>query len=116
VDLTGQINAETKGGVQISGVGGQTDFTCGAALSKGGKSIIVISSTASGGKRSRIVPFLDHGSSVTSLRHDIDYVVSEYGIACLKGKTLRERARALIDIAHPKFREELESTLRKVYS
>ena len=116
VDLAGQINAETKGVVQISGVGGQTDFTCGAGLSNGGKSIIVISSTASGGSRSRIVPFLDQGSSVTSLRHDIDYVVSEYGIAALKGKTLRERAKALINIAHPKFREELESDMRTLYS
>ena len=116
VDLAGQINAETKGGIQISGVGGQTDFTCGAGLSKGGKSIIVISSTASGGERSRIVPSLDLGSSVTSLRHDIDYVVSEYGIAGLKGKTLRERGKALINIAHPKFREELESYMRTLYS
>ena len=116
VDLAGQINAETKGGIQISGVGGQTDFTCGAGLSKGGKSIIVISSTASGGECSRIVPFLDQGSSVTSLRHDIDYVVSEYGIAGLKGKTLRERAKTLINIAHPKFREELESHTKTKYS
>ena len=116
VDFAGQINAETQNGIQISGVGGQTDFTCGAALSEGGKSIIVISSTASGGERSRIVPSLDQGSSVTSLRHDIDYVVSEYGIAGLKGKTLGERAKALIDIAHPKFREELESNMRTLYS
>ena len=116
VDLAGQINAETKEGIQISGVGGQTDFTCGAGLSKGGKSIIVISSTASGGKRSRIVPSLDLGSSVTSLRHDIDYVVSEYGIAGLKGKSLGERAKALINIAHPRFREELESYTKTKYS
>jgi len=116
VDLAGQINAETKRGIQISGVGGQTDFNCGAGLSKGGKSIIVISSTGSGGERSRIVPSLDQGSSVTSLRHDIDYVVSEYGIAELKGKALRERARALINIAHPKFRDELESYMRTLYS
>jgi 4-hydroxybutyrate CoA-transferase len=116
VDLSGQINAETKGGIQISGVGGQTDFTCGAGLSKGGKSIIVISSTASGGERSRIVPALDQGSSVTSLRHDIDYIVSEYGIAGLKGRTLRERAKALINIAHPKFKEELESHIKAGYA
>jgi len=115
VDLSGQINAETKGGIQISGVGGQTDFTCGAGLSRGGKSIIVISATASGGKRSRIVPFLDQGSSVTSLRHDIDYVVSEYGIADLKGKSLGERAKALINIAHPGFREALESHVKTRY-
>jgi len=115
VDLSGQINAETIGGIQVSGVGGQTDFICGAGLSKGGKSIIVIPSTGSDGKRSKIVPHLDQGASVTSLRHDIDYVVTEYGIACLKGKTLRERAVALIDIAHPEFRDALESSKRTLY-
>jgi len=108
VDLTGQINAETVGGIQVSGVGGHTDFICGAALSKGGKSIIVTSSASTNEKKSRIVPFLDKGSSVTSLRHDIDYVVTEYGIAFLRGKTLNERAKALIQIAHPKFRDWLE--------
>ena len=109
VDLTGQINAETVGNLQVSGVGGQSDFVCGAALSKGGKSIIVISSASTNEKRSRIVPFLDRGASVTSLRHDIDHVVTEYGIASLRGKTLHERAKALINIAHPKFRDWLES-------
>ncbi len=108
VDLMGQINAETVGGIQVSGVGGHTDFVCGAALSKGGKSIIVTSSASTNEKKSRIVPFLDKGSSVTSLRHDIDYVVTEYGIAFLRGKTLNERAKALIQIAHPKFRDWLE--------
>ena len=115
VDLTGQINAETVDGLQVSGVGGQTDFVCGVALSKGGKSIIVASSTSTNEKRSRIVPFLDKGSSVTSLRHDIDYVVTEYGIAFLRGKTLNERAKALIQIAHPKFRDWLEFEKRKVF-
>jgi 4-hydroxybutyrate CoA-transferase len=115
VDLSGQINAETLGGMQVSGVGGQTDFICGAALSDGGKAIIVISSATSGEKRSRIVPFLDHGASVTSLRHDVDYVVTEFGIACLKGKTLNERANALIAIAHPKFKDELEFARKKLY-
>jgi 4-hydroxybutyrate CoA-transferase len=115
VDLTGQINAETVDGLQVSGVGGQTDFVCGAALSKGGKSIIVASSTSTNAKRSRIVPFLDKGSSVTSLRHDIDYVVTEYGIASLRGKTLNERAKALIQIAHPKFRGWLELERKKVF-
>ncbi len=115
VDLMGQINAETVGGIQVSGVGGHTDFICGAALSKGGKSIIVTSSASTNEKKSRIVPFLDKGSSVTSLRHDIDYVVSEYGIAFLKGKTLNERARALIQISHPKFRDWLESERRKLF-
>ena len=115
VDLTGQINAETVGGIQVSGVGGHTDFVCGAALSKGGKSIIVASSTSTNAKRSRIVPFLDKGSSVTSLRHDIDYVVTEYGTASLRGKTLNERAKALIQIAHPKFRDWLELERSKAY-
>ena len=108
VDFTGQINAETIGDLQVSGVGGQSDFVCGAALSKGGKSIIVLSSTSTNKKRSRIVPFLDRGASVTSLRHDIDHVVTEYGIAALRGKTSHERAKALINIAHPKFRDWLE--------
>jgi 4-hydroxybutyrate CoA-transferase len=115
VDLSGQINAETLGGIQVSGVGGQTDFICGAALSEGGKAIIVISSATSGEKRSRIVPYLDHGAAVTSLRHDVDYVVTEYGIARLKGKSLKERADALIAIAHPKFKDELEFARRTLY-
>ncbi|MBE9574068.1 MAG: acetyl-CoA hydrolase/transferase family protein [Proteobacteria bacterium] len=114
VDLTGQINAETIGNIQVSGVGGQSDFVCGAALSKGGKSIIVISSASTNEKRSRIVPCLDRGASVTSLRHDIDHVVTEYGIASLRGKTLHERAKALINIAHPKFRDWLESERRRL--
>jgi len=115
VDLMGQINAETVGGIQVSGVGGHTDFICGAALSKGGKSIIVTSSASTNEKKSRIVPFLDKGSSVTSLRHDIDYVVTEYGIAFLRGKTLNERAKELIQIAHPKFRDWLELERSKVF-
>ena len=115
VDLTGQINAETIGATQVSGVGGQSDFVCGAALSKGGKSIIVIPSASTNGEKSRIVPFLDRGASITSLRHDIDYVVTEHGIAHLRGKSLRERANALIDIANPKFRDWLESEIRKLY-
>lgn len=115
VDLTGQINAETVKGLQVSGVGGHTDFICGAALSKGGKSIIVVSSASTDGRRSRIVPRLDKGEAVTSLRHDIDYVVSEYGIAYLRGKALNERAKALIKIAHPKFRDWLESERRRLF-
>jgi len=115
VDLTGQINAETVGSTQVSGVGGQSDFINGAALSKGGKSIIVLPSASSSEKRSRIVPFLDRGASVTSLRHDIDYVVTEHGIAHLRGKTLKERAKALIAVAHPKFRDWLESERAKIF-
>jgi 4-hydroxybutyrate CoA-transferase len=115
VDLTGQINAETVGSTQVSGVGGQSDFINGAALSKGGKSIIVLPSISSSERRSRIVPFLDRGASVTSLRHDIDYVVTEHGIAHLRGKTLKERAKALIEIAHPKFGDWLESERGKMF-
>jgi 4-hydroxybutyrate CoA-transferase len=115
VDLTGQINAETVRGTQVSGVGGQSDFVGGATLSKGGKSIIVVSSSSTNEKKSRIVPFLDRGASVTSLRHDIDYVVTEYGLAYLRGKTLSERAKALVDIAHPTFRDWLESERRTLF-
>jgi len=115
VDLSGQINAETVGSIQVSGVGGQSDFVSGATLSRGGKSIIVISAASTNEKKSRIVSFLDRGASVTSLRHDIDYVVTEYGIAGLRGKTVNERARALIHIAHPKFRDRLESEARRLF-
>ncbi len=109
VDLMGQVNAESIGGVQVSGVGGQTDFMCAAALSTGGKSIIVITSASSNEARSKIVPRLEHGASVTNLRNDVDFVVTEFGIAGLTGMTLRERARALIAVAHPKFRDWLEA-------
>lgn len=107
VDLMGQVASESVGIMQISGIGGQVDFVRGARLSKGGRSIIAIGSTAGKGKISKIVPFLDEGAAVTTSRTDVDYIVTEYGIAHLRGKTLKERARALIKIAHPDFREEL---------
>ncbi len=107
VDLTGQVNAESLGKRQISGVGGQADFIRGAALSKGGKSIITMNSTARNGEISRIVPFIGNGAYVTTPRFDNHYVVTEFGIAELRGKTLTQRAEALIKIAHPKFQEEL---------
>lgn len=107
VDLMGQICSESIGMKQISGVGGQVDFVRGASMCRDGKSIIAIPSTAAKGKVSRIVPLLDEGSAVTTSRNDVDYVVTEYGIASLKGKTLKERAKALINIAHPDFRESL---------
>jgi 4-hydroxybutyrate CoA-transferase len=109
VDLMGQVDAESIGLRQYSGVGGQVDFVRGAAMSKGGRSIIAMPSTAAGGTVSRIVPFLDAGAAVTTSRNDIHYIVTEYGIAELKGQTLRERARRLIKIAHPKFRDELKA-------
>jgi len=107
VDLMGQVVAESIGLKQFSGVGGQVDFTRGAAMAKGGKSIIAMPSTASKGTKSRIVPLLDEGAAVTTSRNDVHYVVTEYGVAELKGKTLSERGRALIGIAHPDFRVEL---------
>ena len=108
VDLMGQVASESIGLKQISGVGGQVDFVRGAAMSKNGRSIMAMSSTVKG-KASKIVPVLDEGSAVTTSRNDVDYVVTEYGIAHLTGKTLRQRARALIEIAHPDFREALQA-------
>ena len=116
IDLTGQVCAETIGTLEYSGVGGQIDFIRGAARSKGGKSIIALSSTAKGGTVSKIVPFLDKGAAVTTSRNDVDYVVTEYGIAKLFGKTVRERIRALIGIAHPDFREELENSRKNMWN
>ena len=107
VDLYGQAASESIGEKQISGIGGQVDFVRGASASKGGKSILAFPSTVKG-KESKIVPFLKHGAPVTTSRNDIDYVVTEYGIAALKGHTNRDRARALIEIAHPDFRDELK--------
>lgn len=107
VDLTGQINAEVAGGFQISGVGGQMDFVRGAARSPGGKSIIAIPSTAGEGRYSRIVPRLEPEAAVTTTRSDVQYVVTEYGVAELRGKSLRQRGEALAAIAHPRFRDQL---------
>lgn len=107
VDLMGQVCSESIGMTQISGVGGQVDFVRGVSMAKNGRSIIAMPSTAGKGKFSKIVPFLDEGAAVTTSRNDVDYIVTEYGIAALKGKTLKERAKALIQIAHPDFRDEL---------
>ena len=112
VDFYGQAASESIGYTQISGVGGQVDFVRGAAASKGGRSIIAMPSTVKG-KISKIVPLLDEGAAVTTGRNDIDYVVTEYGIAPLKGLTLRQRARNLINIAHPDFRQELIAEFEK---
>jgi 4-hydroxybutyrate CoA-transferase len=113
VDLTGQVCADTIGFTQYSGVGGQVDFVRGCSRNPGGKSIIAMPSTASGGKISRIVVVPDEGAGVTTSRNDVHYVVTEYGIAMLRGKTLRQRARELIAIAHPDFRGELEKQAAK---
>ncbi len=109
VDLMGQVNAEMIGNCQFSGVGGQVDFVRGASRSKGGKSIIALPATASRGTISRIAVRLDIGAAVTTSRNDVQYVVTEYGIANLRGMTLRERAEALIAISHPDFRTALRA-------
>lgn len=107
VDLTGQVCADSLGYRFYSGLGGQADFVRGAMLSEGGKSITVIPSTAREENVSRIRALLSEGAGVVLTRGDVDYVVTEYGVACLRGKTIRERALSLISIAHPKFRNEL---------
>jgi len=107
IDLTGQVCSDSIGNQFYSGIGGQVDFLRGSSRSKGGKPIIAISSTAKNGTISRIVPMLSPGAGVVTSRGLIRYVVTEYGVAYLHGKTIRERAQALIDIANPKFREEL---------
>lgn len=109
IDLTGQASAESIGRTFYSGIGGQADFMRGAILAKGGKSILMLQSTAetTSGTISRIVPFLSEGAGVTLNRGDIHYVVTEFGIAYIHGKNIRERAMQLISIAHPKFRSIL---------
>ena len=107
VDLTGQVCSDSIGSHFYSGIGGQVDFLRGASRAKGGKPIIAIPSTAKDGAISRIVPMLSPGAGVVTSRGLIRYVVTEYGVAYLHGKTIRERAQAMIDIAHTKFREEL---------
>jgi 4-hydroxybutyrate CoA-transferase len=109
VDLMGQVNAEMIGSKQYSGIGGQVDYVRGTSRSAGGKSIIALPSTAAGGKISRIAIELDRGSAVSTSRNDVHYIVTEHGVAQLRGKNLRERARALIAIAHPDFRASLEA-------
>lgn len=113
VDLTGQVSADSIGYSFYSGFGGQVDFIRGASRSKGGKPVIALPSTAKEGKFSRIVPHLDEGAGVTTSRGDVHFVVTEFGIADLHGMNIRERVSALISIAHPKFREELESFAKK---
>lgn len=111
VDLTGQVCADSIGTRLYSGVGGQLDFIRGSARSKGGKPIIALPSfaqTHTGDRFSRIVPTLKPGAGVVTTRNDVHYIVTEFGVADLYGKTIRERARSLIEIAHPDFREELE--------
>lgn len=119
VDLMGQVSSESVGLKQISGAGGQVDFIRGTNMAPGGKSIITMTSTTKNDECSKIVPFLEPGSAVTTSRNDVDYIVTEFGIAQLKGKTLRERGKQLIKISHPDFRsmliEEWEKRFKEKY-
>lgn len=116
VDLMGQVVSDTIGLRQFSGVGGQVDFVRGATLSKGGRSIMAMPSTTKHDTISKIVPTITENSAVTTPRNDVNYIVTEYGIAQLKGQTLRNRARALINIAHPKFRDELKAEYKRRFN
>ncbi|MEO5344986.1 MAG: GNAT family N-acetyltransferase [Magnetococcus sp. YQC-9] len=112
VDLTGQVVSDSVGRRFYSGIGGQVDFIRGAAKSRDGRPIIALPSTAKNGTISKIVPFLTEGSGVVTSRGDVHYVVTEYGIATLRGKSIRERALELIQVAHPEFRDRLLSQVR----
>jgi len=114
IDLSGQVCADSIGHLPYSGIGGQVDFIRGAARSKGGIPIIALASTARGGTVSRITPALRTGAGVVTSRGDVHYVVTEHGVAYLHGKTLRQRAEALIQIAQPEFRDELTQAARKL--
>ena len=114
IDLTGQSTAESLGKTFYSGMGGQANFMRGAVLSRGGQTILALPSTADNETISRIVPFLKEGAGVTLNRGDVHYVVTEYGIAYLHGKNIRERAMELISIAHPKFRRDLIQEAKKL--
>ncbi len=107
VDFNGQVNSESIGVKQFSGIGGQLDYVRGAAMCPDGKSILAMPSTAKGGEISRIVPVFEAGTTVTTTRTDVHYIVTEYGAVNLRGKSLRQRAELLIGIAHPKFRDQL---------
>lgn len=114
VDLTGQVCSESLGPVQYSGTGGQLDTHRGASMAKGGKGIIALRSTAKKGTVSTITPMLAAGSAVTVPRQDLDWVATEYGAVHMKGRTVSERARLMISIAHPDFREDLTEEARKL--
>ena len=113
VDLFGQVCAESVGTKHMSGSGGQIDYVRGACQSRGGKSFIAFTSTAKGGTISKIKPILAPGAVVTTSKNDVDYIVTEYGVAHLRGRSLGERARQLIAIAHPDFRDELTFEAKK---
>ncbi len=115
VDLSGQANAEFMEGHQFSGTGGQLDFVRGAFDSRGGKSILAFHATAREGKVSRIVPRLEEGAMITTPRNDTHFLVTEFGVANLKGKSTRERALAIIELAHPDFRDDLLRAAEEMY-
>jgi 4-hydroxybutyrate CoA-transferase len=115
LDLTGQVNAETVKGRQISAIGGSFDFIQGALFSEDGCSILALTSTTPDEKISRIVPQLPSGTAVTTPRHSVQHVVTEYGAAEIWGRSMRERAEALVGIAHPKFRDELMKEVRALF-
>jgi len=112
VDLLGQCASETIGPVQYSGTGGQVDFVRGAVQAPGGKAFIVLHSTAKG--KSKIVPMFREGTVITTSKNDVDYVVTEYGVAKLSGRTFKQRAESLINIAHPDHRPELREAAKKM--
>jgi acyl-CoA hydrolase len=114
VDLFGQCASESIGPVQYSATGGQSDFARGCLRSPGGKGFIALKSTAKKGTLSKIVPLLKQGSLVSCSRNDVDHIVTEYGVAKLRGKTARERALEIIAVAHPDFRQELREAARKM--
>ncbi len=113
VDLTGQVCSDSIGTRIYSGFGGQVDFIRGASHSRNGKPIIALPSTAKGGEISRIVPVLQEGAGVVTTRADVHYIITEYGVAHIFGKNRRQRCEALIDIAHPNFRDDLEAAAKK---
>ena len=113
VDLTGQVCADSIGRDVYSGFGGQVDFIRGAARAENGRPIIALPATAKGGTISRIVDVLAPGSGVVTSRADVHYVATEHGVASLHGRSLRDRARALIAIAEPRFKDELEEAARR---
>jgi 4-hydroxybutyrate CoA-transferase len=115
VDLMGQVVADSMGAAQFTGIGGQVDFVRGAARSRDGKAIIALPSTAKRGAVSRIVAALAPGTAVTTMRADVDYIVTEHGVAHLRGLGLRERAEALIGIADPAFRDQIREEAAEVY-
>jgi acyl-CoA hydrolase len=114
IDFVGQCGSESLGSSPYSGTGGQTDFVRAANRSRGGKAFIVLPSTAKDDTISRIVPTLTPGTHISTSKNDINYVVTEYGVAQLRGKSAKQRARELIGIAHPKFRAELTEQAKRM--